>query len=130
MERSSYPDSTRIQDEHRILAEHIGRIQKAIYATPQEDGIILSELRELVVVAREHFRREETIMQRQSYSDFLLHKRDHEYLLRNVIEFIASFVDGRAPASASVAEGFQSWLDFHIKKYDAPFLEFMTTRQA
>lgn len=113
-----------ISDEHKEMSEHIVAVRNLLSETPVDVIKLISALESLLVLTRSHFQHEETIMITTHFPGMLLHKRDHDYLLKGLSDFTASLGDGTAPVSPVIADNLQSWLRYHIKKFDDAYLEF------
>lgn len=58
-----------------------------------EAHTMLVALRKLIDLAQEHFAHEEESMIDAAFLGMLLHRRDHEYLLRGLRNYMSAFVD-------------------------------------
>jgi hemerythrin-like metal-binding protein len=110
-----------IDDEHKALASKIDSIGKAFIAGIKEDLDIQATLRDLLALTSRHFMHEEELMESMGTRIDQSHKRDHQYLLKSLSDFIANFVDGKIPNSPEIGRNLLSWLNLHIKKYDSQF---------
>jgi hemerythrin-like metal-binding protein len=129
----TYPDddASSIQQEHKDLAESIRALSDQIdvycndynkYA-PHDLRQIVASLQELLNIAKRHFQHEEKIMSINGFSGLVLHKRDHDYLIQSLKDFICSLSHGKIPLSADAGQNLRSWLIYHVKKYDGAYLE-------
>ncbi len=92
--------------------------------------LIYESLRSLLEMTKEHFKHEEDHMIFDSYPEMLLHKRDHDYLVRGLTDFTSSLIDGRVTLSPSLAGGLQSWVRLHIKRFDSAYQNFVNEESA
>ncbi len=121
-----------IADEHRLLAESIDRaalwIGQFFSAPPDsrasEAAKIAEFLSELIELAKAHFEHEEDLMKKSEFPGFIIHKRDHDYLIRSLMHFASSLGHGTVPVSSDIGVNLRSWLTFHIKKYDEAYAAF------
>jgi hemerythrin-like metal-binding protein len=113
-----------IPDEHEELAEQIGIVRSLASNSPADVNQIIYALQELLKMTISHFQHEEAIMVIDHFPGTLLHKRDHDYLLNGLEEFAASLDDKTASLGPEIGDNLQSWLRFHIKKFDDAYLEF------
>ncbi|MFZ1109017.1 MAG: hemerythrin family protein [Rhodomicrobium sp.] len=125
-----------ITEEHRILKQKIdlasarivGFCSSAANRNPSEVSNIANLLQDLIVTAQEHFQHEEAIMTKNEFPGLLFHKRDHEYLLRSLMDFASSLSHETVPVSIDIGVNLRSWLSYHIKKYDEAYVAFMDAR--
>lgn len=122
-----------IADEHRLLAERIEEASRQIEVflsapadqTAGETQRIIVLLDNLSETARKHFEHEETLMIGNNFPGADAHKRDHDYLLKNLIQFTSALSHGRLPFSKDIGVNLRSWLTYHIKKYDDVYLAYI-----
>ena len=72
-----------IDDDHKRLFELLGRAQGAV-SQGQGAEIVREVVRELLDYTIYHFGREEVVMRRHHYPDFLEHKKMHDEFVRKV----------------------------------------------
>jgi hemerythrin-like metal-binding protein len=126
-----------IAEEHRLLGERIDQaslmIDKFLSSpgnrSPDELALISALLGELIETAKAHFKHEEASMMKSEFPRFIFHKRDHEYLLTSLIHFASSLSHGTVPVSTDIGVNLRSWLTYHIKKFDEPYVAFNESRK-
>ncbi len=122
-----------ILEEHRLLADRIEHASHVIdlffTATANREALdvrrIVVLLEELRQIAETHFRHEEALMTKNNFPGFMFHKRDHDYLIKNLISFTSSLSHGTVPFAPDTGVNLRSWLTYHIKKYDDVYAGFM-----
>ncbi|MGJ0391415.1 MAG: hemerythrin domain-containing protein [Methylocystis sp.] len=110
--------------ERKAIADQINFIRQELQKDAPETSVVLEALQKLVDMTKEHFKHEEDHMLIESYPGMLLHKRDHDYLVKGIKEFTASLVDNTVQLSPDLCEGLQSWLRYHMKRFDDAFVDF------
>jgi len=126
-------NSYSIIDEHRLLAEKIDAASQEIEiffaASAKQTQIdvkrIIAFLEELRDIAQTHFQHEEALMIKNDFPGAIVHKRDHDYLLKSLIHFTSSLNHGTVPFSPDMGVNLRSWLTYHIKKYDEAYVTFI-----
>jgi hemerythrin len=124
-------DESSIADEHRSLSDNIERISELldIYFSgknglPRQDqSQILISLKEFLKIARGHFEHEEMIMEKNNYSGLAPHKRDHDYLIESLNDFIWSINYETIQIPVDTLPNLRSWLSFHINKFDNAYFQ-------
>lgn len=114
--------------EHKSIADQINLIRRELDSSSPDVTRIYESLRALLSMTEKHFKHEEDRMILEGYPGALLHKRDHDYLVKGLREFTSQIVDETATLSPSVGESLQSWLRFHIKRFDEAYQEFLRQR--
>ena len=105
--------------DHRCLISIINRFIVAVadHRTGEVTDKILEELTHYTV---DHFRREEEVMRRVDFPDYLHHRSAHDRLTRQVAEFSARWRSGQEDP-AGVAEFLMDWLLHHILEEDMKY---------
>jgi hemerythrin-like metal-binding protein len=114
--------------EHRAIEDQINLIRRELDSASPDAMRIYEYLRSLRSMTEEHFKHEEHWMILEGYPGAILHKRDHDYLVKGLREFTSQLVD-ETTLSPSVGESLQSWLRFHIKRFDDAYQEFLSRRK-
>jgi hemerythrin-like metal-binding protein len=122
-----------ILEEHRLLTQRIDQaslqidsfFSASVNQTPSEIQRIIELLEGLIETAHAHFQHEEALMTKSSFPGFVFHKRDHDYLIRSLMDFTSSLSHGTVPISTDIAVNLRSWLTYHIKKYDEAYVAFV-----
>lgn len=118
-----------IDADHRDLVALCNRFLAAARAA--EPVHRLAEIMQaLIDRAREHFRAEESLLDRHGYPDLALHRSDHIRLLAQAESLMASFGDTAheeemAKLSLQTAGFLREWLLDHILRMDKPCRPFL-----
>ncbi len=127
-----------ILEEHRILAQRIddASTQVDIFFSAA-DNKNADELRRIVVlieelleIARKHFQHEESEMAMNAFPGLRFHKRDHDYLIKSLLNFTTALSHETIPPSNDIGVNLRSWLTYHIKKYDDAYAKFLSSDNA
>ena len=89
---------------------------------------IFSELVDYTVY---HFRAEEELFQKYAYPDYLRHKKLHEALTKQVLEFKSRFDTDKSSGSLLAIETLsflRNWLINHIQKEDKKYGPFLNAK--
>jgi len=105
-----------ICEQSRLLLNHKAERQTC------EVARISDLLRQLSEMSKLHFEHEEQIMMAMDYPSLKLHKRDHEHLLECLYDFTCQLEIGKIKLSNDFGANLQSWLNFHIRKYDDVYM--------
>ncbi len=121
-----------IADEHRLLAEQVelasleigNFFAKTVNRSPSDVKRLVRLLGELIETAEAHFHHEEALMKKDGFPGFFLHKRDHDHLLGKLNRFASLLGCGGGLVPACIGMDLQSWLTWHIEKFDEPYVAF------
>jgi hemerythrin len=64
---------------------------------PSETKRIIVLLEELLATVWHHFEHEEALMIRNNFTGLISHKRDHDYLIKNLFHFTSALSHGMLP---------------------------------
>lgn len=109
--------NTFIDGDHQKLIDMVNRLH-AVMQEGRGKDVLDKVLSNLITYTKEHFRREEDLMQRMQYSGFAIHKQEHEKLLQQVLDLQEKFNAGAATLSIQVLHFLRDWLINHIGKQD------------
>jgi hemerythrin-like metal-binding protein len=131
LETSVEVESTSIAAEHLALESQISEVLNMLRVLPvsglPKNRPSLAEisclLRSLTAKARAHFDHEEEIMRHKDFAGLRLHQLDHDYLLNSLEKFVALVDAGKVEFAEDFGPNLESWLEFHIKKFDNAYLK-------
>jgi hemerythrin len=124
--------SVRIPDvdaQHRRLFALAAELHLA--RTQGKSKLVMEQcLRNLIQYTRRHFAEEEKLMQKYAYPGVLSHKREHDQLTRQVIEFQQRFEQQDLALSLDLMQFLKTWLEAHIKGSDQKYAAHIRSRAA
>jgi hemerythrin-like metal-binding protein len=106
-----------IDHDHQKLFDMVNRLH-ALMQEGKAKEVIGKVLNNLITYTREHFKREEELMQKMRYNDYFDHKQEHEKLLKEVLDLQTKFETGSATLSIQVLHFLRDWLMNHIGQSD------------
>lgn len=109
--------NTMIDSDHRKLIDLISSFHAAMEQGHGKEGIE-KVLNELIKYTQEHFKREEGHMRRIRYAAFATHKREHDLLIKEVLDLQRNVKDGTALLTIQVSKFLFNWLFEHIMSED------------
>lgn len=126
------PYDAQLIEEHRLLARAIERTSVQIdrvcsapsNQTPSEIGRLIELLESLTETAHVHFQHEEALMAKDGFPGLVVHKRDHDYLIKILRDSTSSLAQGTVPVSNDFGAYLRNWLTFHVKRYDEVYAAF------
>ncbi|HOP62522.1 MAG TPA: bacteriohemerythrin [Spirochaetota bacterium] len=112
-----------IDDQHRQLFELINNMYDKI-KTDAEHSTPIEALDALLDYTNYHFKEEESFMVKNDYVQYEQHKRVHDNLTKQVIEYKNKFSQGKGDTGEFVRFLFD-WLTRHIMDQDKKIGKFM-----
>jgi hemerythrin len=116
-----------IDRQHKTLFELADRFHAAM-AGDEGKQILQQTLADLIDYTRHHFAAEESLMQKSSYPEYRLHKKEHDALTHKVVQFRDDLAADRAVVSIDFLQFLREWLVQHIGQMDKKVGEYL--RQA
>ena len=116
-----------IDNDHKMLIHLINNLQTAIdYKTDKE--FEKQTLKEVINYTRYHFRREEDLMEKNKYADFVAHKAQHEIMIEKVSTMKRAYENDESGAIESLLMYLKSWLINHINRTDQEYSEYLLSK--
>ena len=114
-----------MNDDHVHLYKILGELRQ-VSARRGDDHVTrdqklkstLEIMQRLVKEARDHFQREEALMEGANYPETAAHKRDHLMLLRSVEVYYSKVATCTVPVTEDISQYLKSWLTNHIRHAD------------
>lgn len=106
-----------IDDDHKRLVRLIDGLHEAM-AKGHGKAVLGATLDELIHYTKDHFQREEQLMQRAGYHGYEEHKREHDQLVKEVLALRERFQAGNGMLSVQVLGFLRDWLTTHIMRSD------------
>jgi hemerythrin len=112
-----------IDSQHRVLVSMLNQIQTAAEEKDPatRNTIIKMDLQHLVEYTIYHFETEEKLMEEAEYSGLKEHKKAHENLRTEVLDYYDKFQKGE-DVLAPLLSFLKYWLQGHIMKTDMDFV--------
>jgi hemerythrin len=107
----------KIDEQHKKLVGYINQLYDAMLIGNGEEAV--AEILEgLTIYTIHHFRTEEQLMFSNGYSNYQLHKKQHEELEKQVIDFKNKLNNTNPSIVTELAIFLKSWLITHIAASD------------
>ena len=110
-----------IDRQHHRLVDLINKLHHAMRSRAGK-SVLGSILEELAGYTVEHFHAEEKLMEQAGYDKLDEHKRIHEKLVKEVVDFQRQFKSGNATVSMDLMNFLSDWLINHIKGVDRKYV--------
>ena len=123
-----------MNEDHVQLYKILGELRQ-ISSRRGEDAVTrdqkhkatLDVMQRLINETREHFLREEAMMERYDYPETRAHKQDHLMLLRSVEVYYSKVASASVPIGEEVSQYLKAWLTNHIRHADRLLERFLFT---
>ena len=118
-----------IDDQHKRLFDLANCLFDSMQAGAG-NRTLRHALAELIRYTMTHFAAEEAAMEAYGYPALAEHRREHEQLTAQVLDFVDKYHVGRAEIGASLLDFLQTWLTQHILGCDLKFGQFISHRNS
>jgi methyl-accepting chemotaxis protein/hemerythrin len=110
-----------IDQQHHHLVDLVNKLHHAMRVRAGKSvlGATLAELAQYTV---EHFKDEERMMEEAGYPKLDAHKREHEKLVAQVVDFQKQFESGSVTITLDLMNFLSDWLINHIKGVDRGYV--------
>jgi len=116
-----------IDDQHRQLLSLVNSLHDAMSSGMGQD-VIGKTLDELVAYTKNHFANEERLMKAYAYPGYMIHKREHDMLTRQVVNLHQDFMSGKPVITVELMRVLKDWLTIHIKGSDQKYGPFLISK--
>jgi len=107
-------------DQHMKLVDMVNDLHDAM--KEGKGNVVLGKiLNGLISYTATHFAAEEKLMAQHAYPDAIAHKREHENLVKQVVELQNNFKAGKAILTLDVMMFLKGWLVKHIQGDDRKY---------
>lgn len=107
-------------DQHMKLVDMVNDLHDAM--KEGKGNVVLGKiLNGLISYTATHFAAEEKLMAQHAYPDAVAHKREHENLVKQVVELQNNFKAGKAILTLDVMMFLKGWLVKHIQGDDRKY---------
>ena len=111
-----------IDDQHRGLIDLTNELAKGCQIGGVEaEMYFMKAIQGAVRYVKIHFTTEEIIMERLSYPEFLIHKKEHEDFVAEVLKELREFEEGKKFVPNAFVKYLQEWVLTHIAKSDKKY---------
>lgn len=116
-------DNGELDKQRKEFLEYVNALQAAVINGYEQNSLggILDDFTAFSVV---YFEREEDLFIKLNYTKCLEHKREHDDLIRKLIELQEQLIDKQMLVGFDVLDYLDSWLNKHITEYDGEFMLF------
>lgn len=113
-----------IDNQHMKLVELVNELHDGMKAGKGKEtlGNILNELTKYTAF---HFGYEEQLFDKYTYPETTMHKRQHQDLVAQVIDYKTNFESGKAVLSMDIMNFLRDWLANHIAGSDKKYTAFL-----
>ena len=122
LEKKHSVKNRNIDDQHQKIFDAVNALHDATMA--QKDKKVIGKLLEnLVECTLHHFSEEEKIMQKAEYPGYKEHKKEHDELVRQIVNMMNGFINGSGVLSKSNLYFLKDWLYKHIIQSDLLYVD-------
>jgi hemerythrin len=109
-----------INEQHRKLIRYLNDLHDAMKAKKSRE-VLGKILDNLIDYTATHFKYEEDLFLKTKYADAEKHKKEHEALVKQVLDFQSKFKAGNVNLSIDLMQFLSNWVTNHIKGTDMKY---------
>lgn len=106
-----------IDDQHKKLIDLINLLHAHMKEGKGKD-IILTVFDELKKYTIYHFSKEQYMMVHHNYTDFDLHKQEHDKFIADINDLLNQYKEGKREVTFNTYDFMKNWLINHIQESD------------
>jgi hemerythrin len=111
-----------IDEQHKKLVDMINDFYDNIQNRSNKENIMLL-IKGMKEYAKVHFTFEERYMQQFNYSDYELHKKEHQLFIEKVDSLEEKYLEGKLILSFEITNFLKDWIKNHIQDVDKKYTE-------
>ncbi len=116
-----------LDEQHKIFIEILNKLYQYVYENKNREELHLI-LDELVAYAQKHFETEEKYFDLYYYDDSESHKKEHETLKLEVLNFQKEFLEGKKDITLELVDFLENWLVDHLDNQDQKYADFFNEK--
>jgi hemerythrin len=116
-----------IDEEHKKLVGMINELHEAMQVGKGKE-MLSTILDRMINYVGTHFSNEEKYMEKFSYPDYDVHKKEHNDFVKKTVEFQQNFNDGKMGLSIEIMFFLKEWTLNHIKGTDQKYTSFFNEK--
>ncbi len=117
----------RIDHQHKGLIKLINNLHQAMRVG--KGRVVISEtLDKLIEYTATHFKTEEELFKKYQYSEFSIHKKEHDDFVEKVLKFKKDYDSNHLMLTFEVMDFLKNWLVKHILGSDKNYKEFFNSQ--
>jgi len=117
---------TELDEQHKKLIDIINDLHNAMLKGKSRD-ILDKVLDNLIDYTKNHFRSEEILFEKYNYPDYLKHKKEHDDLVKQVLEIQEKYKSGKIFISIEILDFLKNWVSIHILQSDKHYTSFLNS---
>jgi hemerythrin-like metal-binding protein len=119
----------KIDNQHRELVKLTNRLYNACHSSGEEaDAVFKEAMSKMVEYVRFHFSAELQILERINYPEYHDHKKQHEDLVKNILEAVKEFGENKPLVPHHFVRTLKDWVFSHIAIYDKSYALYISVQ--
>lgn len=116
-----------LDNDHKKLISLLNQFTTA-YDYAMSEQYEREALDDLVAYTKEHFKREEELMESAQYPDLVAHKKQHEVMIAKVVTFVELYEKQGHDSMNEISEFLTNWLINHIQGTDQEYTQHLNSK--
>ncbi|MCL2025712.1 MAG: bacteriohemerythrin [Leptospirales bacterium] len=117
-----------IDDQHRELVDLTNKLYRACLSE-KNTAVFKETMSSMVEYVRFHFGTELELLERVNYPDLLEHKKQHESLVKNILDAVKDYGDGKKFVPNVFVRTLKDWVLSHIAHSDKLYATYIADQK-
>jgi hemerythrin len=118
-----------IDNQHKELVSLTNELFRACMDREVIQQEVFKEtMKRMVDYVRFHFGAEQELLQRVKYPDFTEHKKQHDTLVRQILESVKEYNEGKKMVPNQFVRTLRDWILSHIAHYDRLYASYIAAQ--
>jgi hemerythrin len=121
-----------IDDQHKELFSLTNELFHACMGENEYEtleGVFKETMERMVEYVRFHFGAEQVILQRIKYPEYQEHKKEHDTLVRNILEAVKEYNEGKKRVPNQFVRTLRDWILSHIALSDKLYVSYIAAQK-
>ena len=114
----------KFDNDHKKLIDYLNKLYDAM-SQGHGQKIVPNMLVSLIQYSKDHFKREEDVLQKHNYPHFEEHKKQHEEFVKKLNDLYEQYNSGSLALSIPMVNFLVSWIQNHIQRTDKKYSDFL-----
>lgn len=117
-----------LEKEHQQLIDLLDALCMCV-SKGTSINLIYKHLNDFVILAEDHFKNEEKIMEACKYTEIMAHKKEHACLLEQLHTLKSQLDNGHTPFGKGYLQSLKNWLEEHLLNADKKLENFLYQKE-
>lgn len=118
--------NSEIDEQHKVLIDALNSIYQVVESSSKDPQVLEKVINTLIDYTHFHFETEESKMEQFVFQELAIHKRQHEFFKKKILEIKEKFDNGEVYLKLELLFYLKDWLTNHIMRDDKRLGDFLS----